>query len=55
MEAEQLLRRAAESLSWMITDMKWRYDPDQTGIEPEYSPQLKEAIKLLDEIKKRNL
>jgi hypothetical protein len=34
--------------------MKWRYDPDQTGIEPEYSPELKEAIKLLEEIKERN-
>lgn len=47
----KLVMRAESTLDWMTTDMKWRYDPDQTGIEQNYSPELKEAMKLLDEIR----
>jgi hypothetical protein len=50
-----LLPRIIKSLDLMVTDWKYRYT--QTGIEsdeaePEYSPELKEAIELLEELKK---
>ena len=41
--------RIIKTLEWMIADMKWRYD--STGIEGNYSPELKEAMAILEELK----
>lgn len=36
-------------LDWMTTDMKNRYD--ETGIEGNYSPELQDALELLESLK----
>ena len=43
-------QRIINTLSWMIEDLKWRHD--QEGIEGNYSPELKEAMNVLEELKK---
>lgn len=52
---DELKKRIIKSLSWMIEDMKHRYDDCRgnldNGSEGEYSPELTEAINLLAEIK----
>lgn len=50
MRSKQVRERLIKTLEWMITDMKWRHDI--TGIEGNYSPELKEAMNLLEELKK---
>ncbi len=51
-----LKQRIIETLEWMTTDMKWRADDTNQNIEEGsqggYSPELTEAIDLLEELKK---
>ena len=51
---EDLRKRIIDTLEWMITDMRWRFDQARNtdGLEGGYSPEFTEAIKLLDELKK---
>ena len=53
-ENSQLIARIVESLEWMIKDMKWRHNETKMnvdeGSEGGYSPELQEAIDLLEEI-----
>lgn len=46
--------RIVKSLSWMITDMKHRHDQSkenfQEGSQGDYSPELTEAMRLLEEV-----
>ena len=50
------MRRVIRTLSWMIEDMKHRFDDCRgnldNGSEGGYSPELTEAIELLDELEK---
>lgn len=48
------IERLLKSLEWMTTTLKWQYIQEknlfgQEG-EPEYSPELKDAIQLKNEI-----
>lgn len=43
--------RILKSLSWMVKDMIYRHN--QTGIEGNYSPELREAIELENELRKK--
>jgi len=55
-ELEQLRERIIVTLDWMITDMKWRHNETKLnveGFEGEYSPELKEAVSLLEELKEK--
>ena len=51
--------RIIDSLSWMIKDMRWRYNQTKMnvdeGSEGGYSPELQEAIALLEEIQDSKL
>ncbi len=51
---EALRQRIIESMEWMVADMKYRYE-ETKGIEGtddiEYSPELRKAIALLEELK----
>ena len=49
----QLRQRILSTLRWMIADMKWRHNETKDlaeGATPEYSPQLRESIELLNEL-----
>lgn len=50
-----LLRRCYNSLDWMVKRKKWREDEIRDNIDDgsmgEYSLELKEAIRLLEELK----
>ena len=55
-ELEQLRERIIVTLDWMITDMKWRHNETKLnaeGFEGDYSPELKEAVSLLEELKEK--
>lgn len=47
--------RIIKTLDWMVTDMCWRHDEVRGNLEQGsqggYSPELSEAIELLDELK----
>lgn len=44
------INRIIETLEWLVTDAKYRFN---TGPNPgNYSPELKEAIELLETLKK---
>lgn len=45
---EELKQRVIISMSWMIETLKFQHQ--QTGIESDYSPELKEAIVVCDEL-----
>lgn len=49
-------KRLVDTLTWMITDMKYKSDATklnrEEGSEGGYSPELKEAMDLLEDIKK---
>ena len=45
----ELRQRLIKSLQWMVDVFKWQHD--ETGVEGNYSDELKEAIALLDELK----
>ena len=50
-------QRIIESLEWMTTQLRWQYDNAKEalgdeGSEGGYSPELREAIELLKELKK---
>ena len=51
---KDLLQRSLESLSWMITDIKYRHDVDMTGDDMigvgGYSPELTKAMDLQKEL-----
>ncbi len=51
----ELKRRIIETLEWMVKDMKWRADDlrnnTEKGSQGGYSPELTEAIELLEELK----
>lgn len=47
-EQKALLQRVVNTLSWMVEDIKMRFD--QTGIGGHYSPELTEAMNLLKEL-----
>ena len=55
---KELKERIIRTLAWMITDMKYRSDLDTgclgEGTEGNYSSELQEAIKLLNELKKES-
>ena len=48
---DDLLKRASKSLTWMVEEMKHRHD--DCGVEGNYSPELLEAIEVLELIKKK--
>jgi hypothetical protein len=60
---DKLKPRLIKTLTWMIDDMKWRYDIDKNllngenvnGVAANYSPELTEAINLLEELKTEKL
>lgn len=41
--------RVISSMEWMVTHFKWSHD--ETGIEGNYSPELLEAIAVLEDLK----
>jgi len=45
--------RIIKSLEWMVTYFKWQHE--NTGIGGGYSPELREAIDLLEELKSDSL
>ena len=49
-----LLKRAGESLDWLVKDAQWRFDTDKSNTDEGggYSPELLEAIEVLELIKK---
>ena len=51
---KDLLTRSLDSLSWMITDIKYRHDVDMAGDDMigvgGYSPELTKAIDLKTEL-----
>ena len=51
---KDLLTRSLDSLSWMITDIKYRHDVDMTGDDMigvgGYSPELTKATDLQKEL-----
>jgi hypothetical protein len=53
----ELLRRAIESMEWMVEDMKWRFneakDAMGDGSTGGYSDELLQAIEVLEELKGR--
>ena len=54
--SEELKQRVIKSLHWMVTQFKWQYDNenaalDDVGSQGGYSPELTEAIDLLEELK----
>lgn len=50
LDAEELNERLVRNLDWMVETMKFKHD--STGISVgAYSPELLEAIKLLEELK----
>ena len=57
---DTLKQRVITSMEWMIKDMKWKadqtirqnQDANAFGTPNEYSPELTEAINLLEELKK---
>ena len=51
-ENEVLLKRAEASLGWMVEDMTYRNN--ETYRDGDYSPQLKEAMAVLEEIRTVN-
>jgi len=51
-ENEALLKRAEASLGWMVEDMTYRNN--ETYRDGDYSPQLKEAMTLLEELRTVN-
>ena len=57
-QRKELITRVIETLSWMVSDMRWRFDESKNNLEPGsrggYSPELTEAIELLEELKKLN-
>jgi len=52
---ESMKKRIIDTLEWMITDMRWRADETMRNFEEgsrgSYSPELQEAINLLEELK----
>ena len=55
--SKELRQRIIKTLDWMVKDMKWRADEVCGNLELTsqggYSPELQEAINLLEELKKR--
>lgn len=54
----QLRQRILKTLRWMIADMQWRHNQTkdlEEGATPEYSPELKEAIELLNELEQTTM
>ena len=53
-DRDNLLYRCYESLSWMVDDMKWRFDLTKSCFEKEneggYSPELTKAMALRKEL-----
>ena len=53
---EQLRRRIIKTLTWMVADMRWRFDETKLNIDEGsaggYSPELAEAIDVLAELEK---
>ena len=49
------MQRIIKALEWMTADMKWRHNETkrnfEDGSEGGYSPELTEAISLLEEIR----
>ena len=54
----ELKQRTINTLEWMITDMKWRYDENRgnldEGSEGGYSDTINEATDVLRELKESN-
>lgn len=50
-EINRLVRRAYTSLSWMVKGMKWKVDEGKNEGGANYSPQLREAMEVVDELK----
>ena len=54
-QRKELITRVIETLDWMVKDLRWRFDDSKSNLEPGsrggYSPELTEAIKLLEELK----
>ena len=44
--------RIITTLEWMVAQLMWQHN--QTGIGGDYSPELREAIALLAELKQGN-
>ena len=46
--------RIIKSMNWMVKTLRWRADENRNNIEPDshggYSPELQEAIDLLEEL-----
>lgn len=57
-EFEKFRERLHKTMNWMVEDMKWRHNETkrnfEDGSEGGYSPELKEAISLLGELKPKN-
>jgi len=53
---QELRQRTIKTLEWMIADMKWRFDESRGSLDEGssggYSPELTEAINILEELKK---
>lgn len=51
----ELIQRAIDSLSWLVTDAEWRSDDTKgnldEGSQGGYSPELTEARNVLEELK----
>ncbi len=52
---QKLKQRAIDSLEWLVADAKWRADDTkrnfEEGSQGGYSPELTEAIDVLEELK----
>lgn len=51
---DELKQRVTKALEWMIEDMKWRHNEtkmNEAGLEDDYSPELLDAIDVLEELK----
>ena len=52
---KELKKRIIKTLNWMVTDIKWREDHLNGDFDEfsqgGYSPELTEAIKLLEELR----
>lgn len=52
---EKLRQRIIKTLDWLVADNKWRADDTKLNVEEGsqggYSPELNEAIELLEELK----
>lgn len=55
-KGQSIKRRTIKSLEWMTTQFKWQHDNEVAAMSDEgsqggYSPELQEAIDLLEELK----